>query len=161
MFSLFHKLKVNKTINQYIQESEQIKEESQTQLNNIMNELDRKYQEDIQKYEQEYQEELKKLDLPEPEPINIVESTQEELDDEFDRQNKIYESFRTNCGDVILTDIVREPDLTGIFTVWTEDSISKRYKKKIKKNVNGYYVILDGEKVYFKKHHPQFESTFN
>lgn len=161
MFSLFHKPKVNKTMNQYIQESEQRKEESQVRLNNIMNELDRKYQEDIQKYEQEYQEELKKLDLPEPEPINIVEPTQEELDDEFDRQNKIYESFRTNCGDVILTDIVREPDLTGIFTVWTEDSISKRYKKKIKKNVNGYYVILDGEKVYFKKHHPQFESTFN
>lgn len=160
MFNIFHKLKVNKTTNQYIQESKQRKEESQVRLNNIMNELDRKYQEDIQKYEQEYQEELKKLDLPEPEPINIVEPTQEELDYEFDKQNKIFESFRTNCGDIILTDIVREPDLTGIFTVWTEDSISKRYKKKIKKDINGYYVTLDGEKVYFKKHHPQFDAKF-
>lgn len=83
----------------------------------------------------------------------------QEMDDWVD-SHPIMEIFRSDCGDVVLTDIIREPDLTAVLCVFTENYISKPYKRKIKKDSKGYYILLDGHKTYFQKEHKQFNSNF-
>ena len=104
-----------------------------------------KIQKEIEAENERHLQELAKID--------------QEIDDWVD-SHPVMEIFRSDCGDVVLTDIIREPDLTAVLCVFTEDDISKPYKRKIKKDSKGYYILLDGHKTYFQKEHKQFNSNF-
>lgn len=92
--------------------------------------------------------------------LEIEKEQAEQAMDDWVDSHPVMEIFRSDCGDVVLTDIIREPDLTAVLCVFTEDDISKPYKRKIKKDSKGYYILLDGHKTYFQKEHKQFNSNF-
>lgn len=92
--------------------------------------------------------------------LEIEKEQAEQAMDEWVDSHPVMEIFRSDCGDVVLTDIIREPDLTAVLCVFTEENISKPHKRKIKKDSKGYYILLDGHKTYFQKEHKQFNSNF-
>ena len=90
---------------------------------------------------------------------NSLENNLQELEEQADDIDPInqLELFRSNCGDIILSDIIRIPDLTAILYVVCENDIYGPYKRKIKYNnkVRNWYFMMDGEKWYFRKKHEQ------
>lgn len=70
-----------------------------------------------------------------------------------------YDTFTTGAGDIVVTDIIRQPELTAILVIVTDDNVSPEYKRKIKKDRLGHYIMLDGEKWYFHKHFKEFNIT--
>lgn len=67
------------------------------------------------------------------------------------------EMFTTNCGDVIVSRIFRNPDLTAEIVIMDEYGyISKPYNRKIYKKGNDYYFKLDGINWHFNKYHDEF-----
>lgn len=92
--------------------------------------------------------------------LEIEKEQAEQAMDDWVDSHPVMEIFRSECGDVVLTGITREPDLTAVLCVFTDDDISKPYKRKIKKDSRGYYIVLDGHKTYFQKEHKQFKSNF-
>lgn len=67
--------------------------------------------------------------------------------------------FTSAAGDIIVSDITREPDLTAIFCICNNDKISKNYKRKIYNDRYGYYFKLDNKRWYFHKELPEFIIT--
>ena len=67
--------------------------------------------------------------------------------------------FTSAAGDIIISDITREPDLTAVFCICGNDKISKNYKRKIYNDRYGYYFKLDNKRWYFHKELPEFIIT--
>lgn len=67
------------------------------------------------------------------------------------------EMFTTNCGDIIVSRIFRNPDLTAEIIIMDKyGNTSKPYNRKIYKKGIGYYFKLDGINWYFNKYHEEF-----
>ena len=67
--------------------------------------------------------------------------------------------FTSAAGDIIISDITREPDLTAVFCICSDDRISKNYKRKIYNDRYGHYFKLDNKRWYFHKELPEFIIT--
>lgn len=67
--------------------------------------------------------------------------------------------FTSTAGDIIISDITREPDLTAVFCICSDNKISKNYKRKIYNDRYGYYFKLDNKRWYFHKELPEFIIT--
>lgn len=67
--------------------------------------------------------------------------------------------FTSAAGDIIILDIIREPDLMVVFCICDNDKISKNYKRKIYNDKYGHYFKLDNQKWYFHKELPEFNIT--
>lgn len=86
------------------------------------------------------------------------EQTKLDIDELYDNAKYLW---ITNCGDVIITEFIRCPDLVAKFVIIDDDKMVTSGKRKIYHNKAGYYLNIDNEKWYFHRNFDEFKTIDN